>query len=148
MNGPEDRLHDRFSPMNRHSPARIERPFRAHDRTHALQQNAWLFDHFVGAQQERLGDCQPECLGGCKIDVEAVPMTTRALRHIRCTRPLPSAGFAGLSVRFRAFAIYRRWRGSGKAVRMFRLLSHFQNREEPSWQTIPNDAPKTFPESL
>ena len=29
MNAPEDRLHDRFSPMNRHSPARIGRPFRA-----------------------------------------------------------------------------------------------------------------------
>ena len=29
MNAPEDRLHDRFSTENRHSSARIERPFRA-----------------------------------------------------------------------------------------------------------------------
>src|SRR6516225_2099953 len=32
MNAPEDRLHDRFSTKNRHSSARIERPFRARNR--------------------------------------------------------------------------------------------------------------------
>jgi hypothetical protein len=29
-----------------------------------------LFDHLIGAKQERLGDRQPDCLGGHKIDCE------------------------------------------------------------------------------
>ena len=31
---------------------------------------AWLFDHLVGTKQERLGDRQPERLGGREIDDE------------------------------------------------------------------------------
>ena len=34
------------------------------------QQNSRLFDRLVGAQEERLGDREPECLGGCQIDDE------------------------------------------------------------------------------
>src|SRR5262249_54538252 len=37
-------------------------------RTFALQQKAPLFDHLVGAQQERLGEFQPKRLGGPNID--------------------------------------------------------------------------------
>ena len=65
MNAPEDRsgsksvfadpLPDRFSTKNRHSPARIERPFRAtsglmhRSKTSAV---ARLFDHLVGAGEQ------------------------------------------------------------------------------------------------
>jgi hypothetical protein len=37
-------------------------------RTYAPQQKAPLFDHLVGAQQERLGEFQPKRLGGPNID--------------------------------------------------------------------------------
>jgi hypothetical protein len=38
--------------------------------TYAAQQNPRLFDHLVGAQQKRLWNCQPEHLGGLKVDNE------------------------------------------------------------------------------
>jgi hypothetical protein len=56
MNAPEDRPHDRFSPMKRHSPARIERPVRANSGREQMQQTTCakcaLFDHLVGAGEE------------------------------------------------------------------------------------------------
>jgi len=50
MNAPEDRLHDRFSPMNRHSPARIGRPFRANSD--------------LTRRRDRLHSAVPHCFGG------------------------------------------------------------------------------------
>jgi hypothetical protein len=40
---------------------------------HAVQQGTFTdcnvsFDHLAGAQQERLWDCEPECLGGLQIE--------------------------------------------------------------------------------
>jgi hypothetical protein len=32
----------------------------------------WLFDHLVGAQQERLRQLETECLGDCEIDDQFV----------------------------------------------------------------------------
>jgi hypothetical protein len=44
-----------------------------HKPTHAVQQGTFTdcnvsFDHLAGAQQERLWDCEPECLGGLQIE--------------------------------------------------------------------------------
>jgi hypothetical protein len=52
MNGPEDWLHERFSPMNRHSPARIERPFRA-NRRHMQCSKLHPFDHLVASREQQ-----------------------------------------------------------------------------------------------
>src|SRR5215469_1527745 len=41
-------------------------------RTHALQQKSRLFDHLVGAKQERVRDCQPKRLGGLEVQDQLV----------------------------------------------------------------------------
>ena len=40
-------------------------------RTHAPQQKG-LFDHFVGAGEERLGNCKPKRLSGLEVDDQRV----------------------------------------------------------------------------
>jgi hypothetical protein len=56
--------------MNRHSPARIERPVLAKTGCEQSQQAAPLVDHLVGSQQERFRDCRPQRLGGGQVDDE------------------------------------------------------------------------------
>src|ERR1700730_3418167 len=41
-----------------------------HEETHAPQQITTSFDHFVGAGQQCRRNCEPEQLGGLKIDCE------------------------------------------------------------------------------
>src|ERR1700730_544707 len=43
-------------------------PIRAHNRSHAPQQMALLFDHFVGSSEKRLRHRKAERLGGLEID--------------------------------------------------------------------------------
>ena len=58
------------APRKRQSAAKIRPVVKGQEATYAPQQTAPLFDHFVGAQQERFRDCQPERFGGGQIDDE------------------------------------------------------------------------------
>ena len=56
MNAPEDRLHDRFSTENRHSSARIERPFRANSRPEQAQQTEQPYSMTSSAMSKNESD--------------------------------------------------------------------------------------------
>src|SRR5262249_36724782 len=68
MNAPGDRLHDRSFPMNRRSPALIERPFRAISGCEQSQQEPPLFDHLVGNSEQRGWNAEPEHSGDLRVD--------------------------------------------------------------------------------
>ena len=76
MNAPEDRLHDRFSPKNRHSSAHMDRfvpkPALSSCSTCRVRK-AELFDHLVGnsEQRRRHGEAERSC--GFQIEDELEP---------------------------------------------------------------------------
>src|SRR5262245_50857584 len=57
-----------LSPMNRHSPARIERPFRANSGCEQSQQTVPLFNHLIGNSEQRGWNAEPEHSGDLRVD--------------------------------------------------------------------------------
>jgi hypothetical protein len=60
----------RYSPQKRTSVGAISMSALGHKRTHAVQQVASLFDHFVGGSEQLRINFEAQRLGGLEIDHE------------------------------------------------------------------------------
>jgi hypothetical protein len=58
----------RFTPKSHHLLRRREMTLRAMSCRKQVQQKRWLFDHLVGALQERFRHRQTKSLGGLEVD--------------------------------------------------------------------------------